>query len=199
MNIKWFEHAVSRKGERKSEQTLFRINQECISVYTVHLRVCARVCAWMFVIHVPSSSNFFTWILPEMLGEFAIGPKRIFAFSNHSTATISLPLCKCNRCEAHTLKPVHHRISHFDAVLIQFSRFLFLHITYAIISLIFLAFMGEKCRIFASNEIHFAYHSKYLYSFVGNLEPFSVQGGKNTLLRINVQAGQKGAVYYPFP
>lgn len=187
-----------KRRERKWTNIVSYKPRMYICVYGTSACVCTRVC--MDVCDTCAVIiKFFTWNLPEMLGEFAIGPKRIFAFSNHSTATISLPLCKCNRCEAHTLKPVHHRISHFDAVLIQFSQFLFLHITYAIISLIFLAFMGEKCRIFASNEIHFAYHSKYLYSFVGNLEPFSVQGGKNTLLRINVQAGQKGAVYYPFP
>lgn len=103
--------------------------------------MCVFVRLYLFVIHVPSSLKLLREICSKMFGESGIGPKRIFAFSNHSIATTSLPLCKCNRCEttlAVTSEPIF-----IIYTLYSFIRFCIL-LSFFLISF-FDPETGEKC------------------------------------------------------
>lgn len=101
--------------------------------------------------------------ISKILTEHAIGPKSIFAFCNHSSPPLFhlLLLCKSNHC-----KP-------FGFTLISMILPNFVCAT----GLIILWWQ----KMFKTSTIHFAYHSKYLYSSARSLEPFNLTSGKVSL------------------
>lgn len=129
-------------------------------------------------------------------------PKEHLPFSNHSIATISLPLCKCNRCETHTpvlAIPRRCRATADPTFTIR-TTYSLLYASYvppyhSIFSLSPRFFFSKRAKNveFFSDEIHFAYHSKYLYSFVGNLELLSV-----SCMQIYAGQPKRRTLYYPF-
>lgn len=139
----------------------------------MHVCVCVCVCDTCAVI----IKKFFTLNLPEKCSvSLQSVPKEYLR-----SPITALPLFHCHYANVIAAKPTHththgpvYSVVWLDAILIQFSPFSFIHVTYATISSFSFSSVWAKNVEFFSNEIHFAYHSKYLYSFVGNLEPFSL-------------------------
>lgn len=107
MNMKWFERVAApvKKTDSYTHTHTMPAAHFFVASFWVrraapfhikirkHMRWMCKCC----VIH--AIIKMLPKIYRKCSGKYAIGPQRIFAFSNHSVAILFQPLCKCNRCE----------------------------------------------------------------------------------------------------